>query len=68
MKLSIRDNLLKSAGKEERKRATGLNFDFAEKKLKETESEPSRDLVQKFIAEQAGDCKRKISRYSTFFY
>jgi hypothetical protein len=55
MKLSIRDNLFKSAGKEERKRATGLNFDFAEKKLKETESEPSRDLVQKFIAEQAGE-------------
>jgi hypothetical protein len=55
MKLSIRDNLVKSAGKEERKRVTGLNFDFAEKKLKETESEPSRDLVQKFITEQAGE-------------
>ena len=43
--------LLKEAGPKERKRSSGLNFDFAQSELGRSGFEVSRDVIQKYLEE-----------------
>ena len=50
--ISIRhQSLIKEAGPKERKRSSGLNFDFAQSELGRSGFEVSRDVIQKYLEE-----------------
>ena len=53
--------LLKEAGPKERKRSSGLNFDFAKSELGRSGSEVSKDVIQKYLDLEENKDKLPIS-------